>query len=157
MLCLKPSQFRAWRNYRGISVTTVQVVENIAASAADVWQILADFGGVRVGGPITAFEIEGEGVGAVRTITMSGGQVIERLDVHDESVLTFTYSILNEDNPLPVSNYSATVKISPEEDNQCCVDWTGTFDAKGDEEAARTVVTGIYTGGIQRARKALTG
>ena len=72
---------------QGISVTTVQVVENIAASAADVWQILADFGGVRVGGPITAFEIEGEGVGAVRTITMSGGQVIERLDVHDESAL----------------------------------------------------------------------
>ena len=54
-------------------MTTVKVVEPIAANAGDVWKILSDFGGIKVGGPIEAFEIEGEGVGAVRTITTGGG------------------------------------------------------------------------------------
>ncbi len=100
--------------------------------------------------------MEGEGVGAVRTITMGGGQVIERLDIHDATTHTFAYSILNEDNPLPVSNYSAKVQITPDGIDACSVDWTGTFDAKGaDEETACQVVRGIYTGGIQGARKAL--
>jgi len=139
-------------------VTTVQVVESIAASADDVWNILSDFGGIKVGGPIEAFEIEGEGVGAVRTITMGGGQVIERLDVFDPATRTFAYSILNNDNPLPVANYAATVKITAEGDGACRVDWSGTFDVDGaDEETACTVVRGIYTGGIQRARAALGG
>ena len=137
-------------------MTTVQVVESVAASANEVWNHLSDFGGIKVGGPIEAFEIEGEGVGAVRTITMAGGQVIERLDVHDVDSFTFAYSIINEDNPLPVSNYSATVKITADGDNACMVDWSGNFEPKGaDEETASKVVRGIYTGGIQGARKAL--
>lgn len=137
-------------------MTTVQVVEDIEANAIDVWNILSDFGGIKVGGPIEAFEIEGEGVGAVRTITMGGGQVIERLDQFDEDTLTFAYCIVNEDNPLPVSNYSSIVKITADSDKSCTVDWTGTFEPKGvDEEAASKVVRGIYTGGIMGARKAL--
>ncbi len=136
-------------------MTTVQVVEQVAASADDVWNILSDFGGIKVGGPIESFEIEGEGVGAVRTIGMGGGQVIERLDIFDPDTRTFAYCILNEDCPLPVSGYSAKVVIS-EDEQGCTVDWTGEFEAKGDEEAASKIVRGIYTGGIAGARKALT-
>jgi hypothetical protein len=137
-------------------MTTVQVVEGIEASASDVWNILSDFGGIKVGGPIEAFEIEGEGVGAVRTITTGGGQVIERLDQFDVDALTFAYCIVNEDNPLPVSNYSSIVKIAADGDKSCTVEWTGTFEPKGvDEETASKVVRGIYTGGIMGARKAL--
>jgi hypothetical protein len=137
-------------------MTTVQVNEKVAASADAVWKRLGDFGGIKVGGPIEAFEIEGEGVGAVRTITMGGGKVIERLDVHDEASRTFAYSIVNDDNPLPVNGYSAKVVITEDDANNCTVDWTGNFNAEGDEEAAIAVVRGIYTGGIAGARKALT-
>ena len=137
-------------------MTTVNVVEQIAASADDVWAILSDFGGIKVGGPIQSFEIEGEGVGAVRTIGMSGGQVVERLDIFDPASRTFAYSILNEDCPLPVSAYSAKVVVS-EDDQGCTVEWRGEFDVKGgDEEAACKVVRGIYAGGIAGARKSLT-
>ncbi len=138
-------------------MTTVQVTEKLPAGAADVWNILSDFGGIRVGGPIEAFEIEGEGVGAVRTITMGGGRIVERLDVHDADALTFTYSITNDDPPIPVRNYSATVTITPDGDGACTVVWTGTFDPVGDEEAATALVRGIYTGAIQGARSALGG
>ncbi|MDP6377843.1 MAG: SRPBCC family protein [Pseudomonadales bacterium] len=137
-------------------MTTVQVLEAVEANATDVWNILSDFGGIEVGGPIEAFEIEGEGVGAVRTITMGGAQIVERLEVLDNEAHVFTYAIINEDNPLPVANYSATVTVTPDGDSSCSVDWTGTFEAVGDEDAASELVRGIYTGGIQRARAALT-
>ena len=138
-------------------MTVVQVVESIKADAKLVWDILGDFGGVKVGGPVTAFEVTGEGVGAVRTITMNGALIVERLESFDPDNLTFTYAIINEDCPLPVSEYSATVKIIADEDG-CTVHWTGHFEPKGQpEDQAMELVRGIYTGAIAGARNALDG
>lgn len=137
-------------------MTQVQVNETLNANATAVFDVLGDFARIKVGGAITAFDIEGEGVGAVRTITMGDNKVIERLDEHDREALVFGYSILNEDNPLPVSNYSARVVITPTGENVCAVEWTGEFDPKGvDEETAAGVVRGIYNGGIKGTKKAL--
>ncbi|MDC0068639.1 SRPBCC family protein [Gammaproteobacteria bacterium] len=137
-------------------MTIVTVEETIAANANDVFKVLGDFGRIKVGGAITAFELEGEGVGAVRTITMGGGKVIERLNEYDSEKLIFGYSILNEDNPLPVSNYSSRVEITADGENACTVNWSGNFEPKGtDEAAASKVVRGIYTGGIAGTRETL--
>jgi hypothetical protein len=139
-------------------MTTVTVSEDIQGKAADVWARLSDFGGIRVGGPVTSFEVEGQGVGMIRTIGMNGGKVVERLDRHDPAAMVFAYSILNEDCPLPVRGYSATVTITDRGDGTCNVHWTGTFEAKGAPEAdAIKVVEGIYRGGIAGARKAVGG
>jgi Polyketide cyclase / dehydrase and lipid transport len=138
-------------------MTTVTVSEDIKGNAAAVWKALSDFGGIKVGGPITSFETKGEGVGMVRTIGMGGGKVVERLDRHDAKAMVFAYSIINEDCPLPVRNYSATVTITDKGDT-CHVDWTGTFEPRGASEAdAAKIVRGIYTGSIARARGALGG
>ncbi len=138
-------------------MATTQVVETVAAKAADVWKHLSDFGGIQPGGIIESCEVEGEGVGMVRTLRLTTGVVVERLDVHDADQMTFAYSIINDECPLPVSNYSATVKITADPGGEgCTVDWTGEFEPKeASEDAAVRVVRGIYTGAIQRARDAL--
>ena len=139
-------------------MTTVTVSEDINASADAVWAALSDFAGIKVGGPITSFETTGSGVGMVRTIGMGGGTVVERLDRHDATARVFAYSILNEDSPLPVSGYSATVVITDKGDGTCNVNWSGTFSAKGAPEAdAIKVVEGIYRGGIKGARRSTGG
>lgn len=139
-------------------MTTVKVTETIEAPAAAVWAALSDFGGIRPGGMIERCDVEGDGVGMVRTLTLSGGgKVVERLDEHDEDTMTFSYSILNEDCPLPVASYSATVIVHANGDAACTVDWTGTFEPKGDEATAIRTVEGIYKGGINGARKATAG
>lgn len=136
-------------------MTTVQVVESIKADVESVWNILGDFGGIKIAGPITAFEVTGEGVGAVRTITMGGATVVERLETYDLANFIFSYAIINDDCPLPVSAYSATVKMTPD-DQGCSIEWTGIFEPKGvSEDQAMEVVKGIYTGAIAGARKAL--
>jgi len=138
-------------------MTTVTVSEDVEASAAQVWAVLSDFGGIEVGGPITSFQTEGEGVGMIRTIGLGGGRVVERLDHHDPDALEFAYSILNDDCPLPVSGYAATVRITPTGDGRCRVDWSGVFEPKGPEADAVKVVEGIYRGGIARARSRTGG
>ena len=139
-------------------MTTVEVIETVDSNAQSVWDILGDFGGLSVGGPITAFSIEGEGVGAVRTITMGGADIVERLEEFDTTTMALKYAIINHDSPLPVSGYSATIKVTDNGDNGCTVEWVGTFEPKGaPEEAASNVVRGIYTGGIAGARKATAG
>ena len=136
-------------------MTTVAVIETINSNAQSVWDILGDFGGIKVGGPITAFTLDGEGVGAVRSITMGGANVVERLEEFDAAGMALKYAITNDDCPLPVSEYSATIKVISNGDNACTVEWIGTFEPKGaPEEVASKTVKGIYTGGIARARKA---
>lgn len=136
-------------------MTTVTVSEDINANAAQVWAVLSDFAGIEVGGPITSFQTEGEGVGMIRTIGLGGGLVVERLDRLDPDALVFAYSILNDDCPLPVRGYAATVSITPTANDRCHVDWTGTFEPAGPEADAVKVVEGIYRGGIARARAAV--
>ena len=139
-------------------MTTVTVTETIAGPAAKVWTLLSDFGGIKVGGPITSVEVEGEGVGMVRTLGLGGGLVVERLDAHDPDAMQFGYSILNDDSPLPVKGYAASVHITDLGDGSCRVDWSGTFEPKGAPEAdAVKVVEGIYKGGIAGVRKAVGG
>ena len=129
-----------------------KVTKEIAAPGADVFGVLCVFDGIKPGGPIEAVSYEGEGIGMLRNLSMGGREVIERLDLLDEDSLTMTYSIINDDSPLPFSNYSATVKISDNGDGSCRVDWTGTFDPKGDSESAINTATGIYAGAIKGAK-----
>lgn len=129
-----------------------KVVKDINASAKDVFDVLCVFDGIKAGGPIEAVRYEGEGVGMVRYLSMGGGEVVERLDVLDPETLTMTYAITNDDSPLPFTDYSATVQITDNGNGTCSVDWTGTFDPRGDEEAAINTATGIYAGGIKGAK-----
>ena len=94
----------------------------------------------------------------VRTLGMGGGKVVERLDEHNEAARRFSYSIINDDSPLPFTGYSATVQLGDNGDNTTIVIWTGTFQPRGvpEEDAVRTA-TGIYAGAIKGARMALEG
>jgi len=137
-------------------MSEAKVVKQIRASADAAWDQLGNFSGIEAGGGIDSVTYEGEGVGMTRTIVMGGKPIVERLDVHDPAAKTFTYAIINDDGPLPFSDYSATVKIDDNGDGTCTVDWTGTFEPRGVEEAdAVNIATGIYAGAIKRARIAL--
>jgi hypothetical protein len=137
-------------------LSEAKVVKKIGAPADAVWAQLGNFAGIQAGGGIDSVSYEGEGVGMTRTIVMGGRPIVERLEVHDADARTFTYAIINEDSPLPFSNYSATVRIEDNGDDTCTVDWTGTFEPSGVPEAdAINMATGIYAGAIKQARIAL--
>jgi hypothetical protein len=136
----------------------VKVSDEIAASADAVWRVVRDFGGLTRWSPgIEKCEVEGDGVGAVRTLSMPGGLALqERLEAFDDAGRSFSYSIV-EPTPLPLSGYLSTLRVTPLGDDRCRVDWEGRFtSAEGTpEDQARGMVQGIYTGGIKALQKHL--
>ncbi len=133
-----------------------KVVEAISAPADSVFTQLGDFAGIKPGPGLEEVVYEGEGVGMTRTMKLANGTVVERLDAYDAATRSWTYTIINEDSPLPFANYSATVKILDNGDGTSTVDWVGTFDAKSVEEnKAVKLACAIYTNAIKGARAAL--
>ena len=134
---------------------SVKVVENVNASADRVWELFRDFGGItRFSQGIDSCTVEGEGLGAVRTITMGGGlKLQERLEAFDDGGRTLSYAIIG-DHPLPFDNYLSTVKVVDQGD-ACTVEWSSTYDPKGTADQASGLIQGIYKGGITGIKKAL--
>jgi len=133
------------------------VNDTFKASADVVWKEFADFGGIGDWAPgVESCDVEGEGIGSVRTVAMAGGvEMKERLDVFDDAARTLSYAIVG--GPLPVSNYLATVKVTEEGDG-CRVDWGASFDPPEGvpAEAIGKGVSGAYAG-MLKALKARLG
>jgi hypothetical protein len=74
----------------------VAVDAEYQTSADRVWKILADFGGIGSWAPgVESCDLEGEGIGSVRSIAMPGGIVMkERLDSLDEAGRSLSYAII---------------------------------------------------------------
>ena len=133
-----------------------KVADSIKAGIESVWAELGNFSGIKAGPGIESVDYEGEGVGMTRSINMSNGSVVERLEVHDGANKIFTYSIINEDSVLPFANYSATIRLRDNGDGTTDVDWTGQFEARGvEEEKAIKLASGIYSNAINNAKKVL--
>ena len=130
-----------------------KVIEKINASLDQVWSNLGNFAGLKPGSGIESVDYKGEGVGMIRSIKLSIGTVVERLDHYDPEAKNYGYSIINKDCPLPFLNYSATVQLLKNEDNTTTVEWTGTFEPRGIEESqAKTLAYNMYTNAINGAR-----
>ena len=100
-------------------MASVQVQAQFDASIDQLWQLLADFGGLDKWldpAAVESCESDGNDVGAVRTIVLAegGGVVRERLDVLEPNAHRFSYSIIGE-SPIPVDHYSSTVKLTASE------------------------------------------
>lgn len=102
-------------------------------NAECVWQRIRDFTDIRSWLPgVTACEMQGEGVGAIRTLTvMDGSQVREKLEALDEDRRSFSYSIVEAPGFSADQHYRATVHVESLDDNRCQVHWSATFEGGG--------------------------
>ena len=119
------------------------IEEEIEVSAERLWELVGNFGYVPwIPGGDEA-EVEGEGVGMVRSFL--GGAVREQLESLDHEQRELGYTIL-EGLPVPVSNYRATMKVSPVGADSARLGWSCTFEPQGipAEEAAEQI-RALYT------------
>ncbi len=138
-------------------MSEVKVSEEVGASAEAVWKLLRDFGGIQKwAAGIESCSVDGEGIGAVRTLGVAGGASLqERLEAFDDQRRTFSYSIIGA-SPLPVTDYLSKVEVTQTGPDSSRVDWSASFEPKGiSEEQAQQIVRGIYTGGIDGLKKTL--
>jgi mxaD protein len=125
----------------------VHEVGELGSSVDEVWKLVGDFGGMvsSMGIPV---ELEGEGIGQTRTISMGAVPTVERLEALDDDAKRLQYSMVA--SALPVANYLSTIQLSPAGEGRTKVDWSSTFDVTGElsEEEGVRIVSGIYKGGI---------
>jgi carbon monoxide dehydrogenase subunit G len=126
----------------------------IARPAAEVWALIRGFNDLPqwMSGGATS-TMEGEGVGAVRTL-IGAGRVKERLDAYDEAAREFSYSIV--DGTLPVAGYTSTMRVIADGDDACIVEWCGTFEPDGAPEAEVVAdIEALYARGLAGIKDAL--
>ncbi len=135
-----------------------EVNEEIAASAAAVWEKIRDFGGIAAWMPgVEKCAVEGEGVGAVRTVSMGPMEVRERLEALDDTARSLSYSILA--GRLPVENYLGTLTVVETGPKSSRVNWSARYDVSDGtpEEGIRDAVSGAYKGSLAALKQRLEG
>ena len=76
----------------------------------------------------------GDQVGAIRRVDLGGDKVIRQvLLAHSDIERSYTYAFCGA-APFPVSNYVATIRVTPVVDSgHAFVEWSATFDCAAEE------------------------
>src|SRR5436309_3333862 len=121
-------------------LTVVAVSRVIDAPVERVWALVSDFGRLDrwTLEPITC-TLEGEGVGAVRTVDAPRRHVRERLDALDDTARRLSYSFVDA-VPLPVDDLVSTIEVRGA-DAQCEVHWSAVGTPQHD--GAIAAVAGV--------------
>ncbi len=138
-------------------------VSTVLDSPADVvWSVVRDFNGLPKWTPFVAdSRIEqnqpADRVGCVRNFRLKDGGVIrEQLLTLSDYDFQCSYSIL--ESPMGVSNYVATLKLTPVTDgNRTFAEWSAEFDSPPgrDQELAEDIGQGVFQAGFDHLRQVL--
>lgn len=133
----------------------VSMSTNLNVSADQVWKMIGGFNALPDWHPaIEKSELTEEG--QTRTLSLAGGgKIVEKLEKVDDDARTYTYSIV--DSPLPVANYTSTIKVSGEGDSST-IEWSSDFDPAGASDLdAMKAIEGIYQAGFDNLKKMFGG
>jgi hypothetical protein len=126
----------------------VEIEREYEFGADAVWAVIADFGDVSWVPGIEKVELEGEGVGMIRHLTVPVfPQLHERLEAIDHATKVLEYSIPAVEY-ISVKNYGARAQVIDLGDGRCCVQWSCRAEAEGAPEAEATDKTRAFYEGM---------
>ena len=127
-------------------------------SAETIWKMIGGFNSLPEWHPaVTKCDIETEGDTTFRRLHLiGGGTILEKLEKSKEDGQSYSYSII--ESPLPVANYSATIRVTEAEGGGFTIEWSSEFEAEGaPENDAAKVIEGLYQAGFDNLRKMFGG
>lgn len=142
----------------------VYISSVIDAPAPELWARIRDFNALPSWVPAVAdsrieMQQPADKVGCIRNFTLKdGGRLREQLLALSDYDFSVTYSIL--ESPMGVSNYIATLKLTPVTDgNRTFAEWTAEFDcAPGREgELAGNIGQGVFQAGFDQLKQIVAG
>ncbi|MET0931041.1 MAG: SRPBCC family protein [Aeromicrobium sp.] len=100
-----------------------RVERTLPHPVGEVWAVVSSFGGLRGWIPdLERCSVEGVGVGAVRTVTVAGHTVDERLEVLDPDAHVVTYAVLPP-HPFPADDVTGTIRLTDDGADGTLVEW----------------------------------
>jgi hypothetical protein len=122
----------------------VSIERELEFGAETVWALIADFGDLRWVPGIEKIELEGEGVGMIRHLSVPVfPQLHERLETldHDNRVLEYSIPAVAY---IQVKNYRARAQVTGLEGDRCRVRWSCRAEADGDDEGEVAAKVGAF-------------
>jgi hypothetical protein len=120
---------------------------DVASSPAAVWSSIGAWCAIKDWLPPVGMCIEDGKTPPTRTLVTKDGKAafVETQTARSDH----SYSYAFKSSPLPVTNYTSTIKVAAKGDGISVVTWTGTYtpDA-GKEKDANEALTGIYETGL---------
>jgi hypothetical protein len=95
-----------------------------------MWQMIGDFGAAcRYLGMVIDCTVEGQGIGAQRTLTYAdGSRIVERLETLDDASRRLSYVLLTD---TPFRDCVTTVTVHELDGGRCEVTWSAVFQSDG--------------------------
>ncbi len=140
------------------SRTYARVVVVIDHPVERVWTVVAAFGGLeRWAEGVTGCIVEGEDIGAVRTVALGERQARERLEAIDPAARTIRYHILPP-HQMPADNVYSEMKLTRLDEARTEIAWqseASDFRVSPEELGAR--IEAFYSGSIEGLARLLDG
>lgn len=125
-------------------------------SADEVWKLIGQFNALPDWHPaISSSKLEDGG--RIRRLSLfGGGEVVERLEQIEPGDRLYRYSIVS--GPLPVANYTATLRVKEDGKGKSVIEWSSEFEPAGaSENDAMSAIQDVYRMGLDNLRKMFGG
>ena len=138
----------------------VYVSSVIDAPAVKVWERVRDFNGLprwhpRIRDSRIEDAVPADKIGAIRNFHLQNGDNIrEQLVGMSDYDLFYSYAML--DGPMPLSDYLATLRLTPVSDgDRCFVEWSAEFSCDPSDEEALTsgIAQNVFQGGFDALKR----
>jgi len=140
-------------------LTKQAITKKLNVPAEVVWDAIRKIGRLDVWFPfIETCIVEGEGVGALRYMTVAngGGEIKDTIEEIDSKNMKLVY--LRPVLPFPVTYYKGTVEVFTSYDGLGIVVWTIDFESKPEDSASvAELVQSAISAGIDGMEKDLMG
>ena len=135
----------------------VSMQTKLAMSPNEVWDVVGKFSSIPDWHPMVQSSKLEDGGSIRRLSILGGGEIVERLEKIDSNDRLYRYSIVS--GPLPVANYTATLRIKDDPDSKGSIlEWSSNFDPSGASEMdAMKSIQSMYQSGFENLRKMFGG
>ncbi|GIU87178.1 MAG: hypothetical protein KatS3mg009_1693 [Acidimicrobiia bacterium] len=117
----------------------------VAKAPDEVWGLVGGFGGLDAWMPgIESCTVEGD----LRTLSLTGMEIVEQLRGRDEAARRITYGIVKA--PVPVEHHEATITVTPEGDGSRV-----TWDVEVRPDELLGIFVSTYEGALQAVKERL--
>lgn len=135
---------------------TISRSADVKASASTVWSLIGPFCAIKDWLPPVGQCIEDGKAPPTRILVTKDGKAafVETQTARSDVEYSYSYTFLS--SPLPVSNYTSTIKVTPRGDGSSTITWSGSYTPDhGKEKAASEALNGVYEVGLAQIQAKL--
>jgi Polyketide cyclase / dehydrase and lipid transport len=131
------------------SAATISRSVDVKASVLAVWSLIGPFCAIKDWLPPVGQCIEDGKTPSTRILVTKDGKAafVETQTGRNEADHSYSYTFLS--SPLPVSNYTSTIKVTAKDNGSSTITWSGSYTpARGQEKTASEALNGVYEAGL---------